>query len=167
VHRYLISVERRAPADPQTVFDVLADPAMHPVIDGSGTVRALTHSAPTRLHLGAEFGMDMRLGSRYHVTNRVVEFDAPRRIAWRHFNGHVWRYLLCSVDGGTLVTEQWDATGVWNRAALALLGFPRRNRRGMIATLDRLAVRFEQPTTMTADPAPDLSPSPATPDRDA
>lgn len=144
MNRYLISVERHIPADAQALFDVLADPAMHPVIDGSGTVRAVIHRSPARLHLGAEFGMDMRLGTRYRVTNRVVEFDEPQRIGWRHFNGHVWRYILCSVDGGTLVTEQWDATGVWNRAALAMLGFPRRNRKGMIATLERLAARFER-----------------------
>lgn len=144
MNRYLISVERHIPADAQALFDVLADPAMHPVIDGSGTVRAVINRSPARLHLGAEFGMDMRLGTRYRVTNRVIEFDEPQRIAWRHFNGHVWRYILRSVDGGTLVTEQWDATGVWDRAALAMLGFPRRNRKGMIATLERLAARFER-----------------------
>lgn len=167
MNRYLISVERLIQADAQALFDVLADPDMHPVIDGSGTVRAVAHGASARLHLGAEFAMDMRLGTRYRITNRVIEFDEPWRIAWRHFNGHIWRYLLRSVDGGTLVTEQWDATAVWNRAALAMLGFPRRNRRGMIATLERLAARYERPATVTDDPAADQSPTSASPDHDA
>jgi hypothetical protein len=37
-----------------------------------------------------------------------------------------------------LVTEQWDARPAKSRLALALLGFPARNRAGMIASLQRL-----------------------------
>lgn len=150
--RYLISVDRWIPADARRLFDVLANPAMHPVIDGSGTVRAVMEGSPPRLHPDAEFGMDMHLGTRYRITNRVIEFDEPRLIGWRHFNGHVWRYLLRSVNGGTLVTEQWDARRVWNRAVLVLLGFHRRNRGGMVATLERLAAPFETPATATRGP---------------
>ncbi|HEY2984278.1 MAG TPA: hypothetical protein VGJ38_09015 [Jatrophihabitantaceae bacterium] len=36
----LVTQTRMITADPQTLFDIVADPAMHPVIDGSGTVRA-------------------------------------------------------------------------------------------------------------------------------
>ena len=124
------------PADPQRLFDIVADPAMHPLIDGSGSVRGQRAGAPERLSSGATFGMDMKLGAPYKITNTVVEFEEGRRIAWRHFNGHVWRYIFEPVDGGTKVTEQWDARPAKNRLLLRLLGFPKRNRAGMLATLD-------------------------------
>ncbi len=135
---YLVTEQRRIAADSQRLFDIVADPAMHPVIDGSGSVRAAHDGHPERLALGARFGMDMKLGAPYHVSNVVLEFEDGRRIAWRHFNGHVWRYIFTSVEGGTLVTEQWDARPAHNRILLRLLGFPARNRRGMRATLARL-----------------------------
>ena len=137
--RYLVTVRRTIAADRQTLFDIIADPAQHPVIDGSNSVRALRDGAPERLALGATFSMDMHLAADYRIVNRVIEFDEPSRIAWRHFNGHIWRYLFTEVDGGTEVTEQWDARSAHNRLALWLLGFPRRNRAGMTATLGRLA----------------------------
>jgi len=140
---YLFSESRVIAADPQAIFDIVADPAMHPVMDGSGTVQAVQESAPPRLELGATFGMDMKLGAPYKITNEVVEFEEGRRIAWRHFNGHLWRYLFEPVDGGTKVTEQWDARRVWNKLALRVARFPSRNRAGILATLeklDRLAV---------------------------
>ena len=140
---YLVSESRVIVADPQAIFDIVADPAMHPVMDGSGTVQAVQESAPPRLELGATFGMDMKLGAPYKITNEVVEFEEGRRIAWRHFNGHLWRYLFEPVDGGTKVTEQWDARRVWNKLALRVARFPSRNRAGILATLeklDRLAV---------------------------
>lgn len=136
--QYLVTVERTIPASAQELFDILADPAQHPVIDGSGSVRGALPRNPPRLSLGAEFGMDMKLGARYRITNRVIEFEEGHRIAWRHFNGHIWRYVFDQTDDATGVSEQWDASHVWNRFFLALVGFPRRNRRGMEATLARL-----------------------------
>jgi hypothetical protein len=135
---YLVSESRTISADAQRLFDIVADPAMHPVIDGSGSVQAVRGDAPARLSLGATFGMDMKLGAAYKITNTVVEFEEGRRIAWRHFNGHIWRYIFEPVDGGTKVTEQWDARRVWNKIGLRLSGFPRRNRDGILATLQRL-----------------------------
>ncbi len=83
--------------------------------------------------------MSMRLGASYQVRNTVVEFEESRRIAWRHFAGHRWRYLLTPVSSGTLVREEWDPSPVpWLYPALRLLGFPERNRRGMELTLARL-----------------------------
>lgn len=138
MNAYLVTETRVIGADAQTLFDVLADPAKHPVIDGSGSVRALRPGAPERLALGSKFSMDMKVGASYKIVNTVVEFDEPTTLAWRHFNGHIWRYRFESVEGGTLVTEQWDARTVRNRLLLKLMGFPRRNRQGMRATLERL-----------------------------
>jgi uncharacterized protein YndB with AHSA1/START domain len=138
----IVSVTVKVNAAPQTIFDLLADPSKHGEIDGSGSVRNAQSSAPARLSLGARFGMDMKLGVNYKITNEVVEFDEPRRIAWRHFGGHVWRYILEPVDGGTMVTEQFD----WNTAKsplmMRVMNYPAKNRVSIEKTLKRLADRF-------------------------
>jgi len=136
----VVAVERVVPADPQTVFDLLADPAQHPLLDGSGSVRRAREGNPERLSRGAHFGMDMHLGLTYPIRNVVVEFEEGRLIAWRHFAGHRWRYRLSPVAAGTLVREEWDSTRaphLW--AWYRLMRFPQRNRAGMTATLRRLS----------------------------
>jgi uncharacterized protein YndB with AHSA1/START domain len=136
---YLVSVSRVIAADRQTLFDIIADPAQHPVIDGSNSVRALRHGAPERLGPGATFSMDMHLGASYKIENTVVEFDEPTVIGWRHFNGHIWRYRFTDLgDGTTEVVEEWDARTAKRRLALLVMGFPKRNRAGMTKTLERL-----------------------------
>lgn len=144
---YLVTVQRLIPANRQALFDIVADPAQHPVIDGSGTVRAIQPGGPDRLGPGVKFGMDMRMAANYKILNTVVEFEEGRLIGWRHFNGHIWRYKFADAPDGTLVVEEWDARTAHNRPGLVLMGFPWRNRRGMTATLKRL----EQVATGAAD----------------
>ena len=55
------------------VFNLLADPHKHSVIDGSKSVQGVLR-APKRLSLGSKFGMSMKIGIRYRITNTVVEF---------------------------------------------------------------------------------------------
>jgi hypothetical protein len=138
-------------ADPQTVFDLLADPSRHPVIDGSGTVRAASEDRPDRLALGSKFGMSMKMGVPYSITNEVVEFDEPNLIAWRHTGHHVWRYRLRPVDGGTEVTEEFDWGVARVPLALKLTGVPKRNAKAIEATLDRLAAHFAADTDTDTD----------------
>jgi len=133
------SIDVAAPAD--VVFGILADPRQHARIDGSGSVRD-TVSGPERLERGATFGVDMKLGGvPYRISNRVVEFEEGRRIAWRHFGGHRWRYELEPVaGGGTRVTESFDYSmyAAPQRLLVEALGFPSRNRRGIEQTLHTL-----------------------------
>lgn len=128
-------------ASPQQVFDLLADPGRHSELDGSGSVRG-SISGPARLSQGARFGMRMRLGVPYVIRNQVVEFEEGRRIAWRHFHRHVWRYELEPAGSGTRVTESFDYRDSRSPQALERMGFPARNTRGIEATLDRLKERF-------------------------
>lgn len=132
-----VSVSRVIAADPGTIFAVLADPSKHAVIDGSGTVRHVRGN-PERLHLGATFSMDMKVGLPYFVKNKVVEFDEGRLIAWQHFGKHRWRYELEPVDGGTRVTETFD----WSTAAspwfIEKMGYPQKHPASMEKTLERL-----------------------------
>jgi uncharacterized protein YndB with AHSA1/START domain len=132
-----VSVERFIPVPPEVIFEVLADPSRHPVIDGSGTVRRVRR-APRRLEPGSRFGMSMRLGLPYPIRNRVVEFEENRLIAWCHPGGHRWRYELVPHDGGTRVIETFDWSTARSPAAIEAAGFPERNRVAMVTTLRRL-----------------------------
>jgi uncharacterized protein YndB with AHSA1/START domain len=141
-----LSVERVVPAPAERIFDLLADPRRHRDIDGSGTlVQAV--EGPERLSLGAVFGMDMRIGGPYRMTNTVVEFEEGRRIAWqprpahalagRAIGGRIYRYELTPVEGGTLVRETWDIRQ--ERVPPLLWALRPLVKRSLETTLDRLA----------------------------
>ncbi len=135
----VITRSRTIGAPAQRIFDLLADPAAHPRFDGSGTVKAPT-KAPERLSLGANFGMSMKIGAPYKITNEVLEFEEGRRIAWRHFGGHIWRYELEPAGDGqtTRVTETFDARPAKHPIVTRLMGFYRRHPSDIEATLERL-----------------------------
>ena len=65
------------------VFDVVANPHLHAVIDGSKSVKSVIYG-PERLSLGDKFGMNMQIGIKYKITNTVVEYEENKVIAWRH-----------------------------------------------------------------------------------
>ncbi|MEY9213950.1 SRPBCC family protein [Thermobifida halotolerans] len=142
-HRVSRSIVVNAPAE--EVFAVIADPRRHPDLDGSATVRGHLHG-PTRLTAGSEFGMDMKMfGVPYRMTNRVVEYEKDRRIAWRHIGAHRWRWELEPLDDGTTrVTETFDYSTTGPLAVLyRLAGHPARNARAIEATLPRLKALVE------------------------
>lgn len=151
----VVSSSTTIAAPPKVVFAILSDPHQHPRIDGSGSVRGLIEG-PDRLARGDTFGVSMRLfGLPYSIRNRVVEFEPDRLIAWRHFGAHRWRYELePTAEGGTAVTETWDATryGPLWFAGLRLAGFPKRNRRGITKTLVRLKAAAEADATQPPEP---------------
>nr|WP_294694412.1 SRPBCC family protein [uncultured Friedmanniella sp.] len=133
------SASRVVPASAADVFDLLASPRRHALIDGSGTVADVQERTPERLSAGARFGMQMRWGLPYKILNQVVEFEEGRRIAWRHFGGHVWRYELEPLDGSrTRVTETFDAGPSRSPLVLRLIRAAPRNQRSIEQTLDRL-----------------------------
>lgn len=73
-------------ATPDAVFAVLADPASHAAIDGTGWVREPLDPAPLT-HEGQMFRMAMyhenHPDKNYEMANRVEIADAPRTIAWQ------------------------------------------------------------------------------------
>lgn len=136
-----VSVTRFVPAPPEEIFELLADPRKHALIDGSGTVQK-SLSGPQRLSKGATFGMSMKIGLPYRIKNTVEEFEEGRRIAWRHIGRHRWRYELEPTEGGTNVTETFDTSHVPApvRPLIKLAG--RANRESIEKTLDRLVEHF-------------------------
>ena len=141
-HGKVVSRSTIVPAGADKIFDVLADARRHREFDGSGSVRDAFVDAPERLSLGAKFGMKMRIVVPYSMTNTVVEFEEGRRIGWRHVGGHVWRYILEPVEGGTKVTEEFDWST--NRAPLMLkvMNAQKNNANAIDKTLGRLVAMF-------------------------
>lgn len=134
-------VSREIAATPEQLFEVIADPTMHHVIDGSGTVRHAT-GEPRQLQLGDKFSTNMRIVVPYRMRNTVVEYEKNRLIAWSHMGRWRWRYELESIgtddEPRTRVTETFD----WGPSPVGfyvtMTGAPERNRKGMEKTLARL-----------------------------
>ena len=141
----VVSVERVIPAPPDRIFAVIADPARHREIDGSGTVRDAKDVGDERLTLGSTFGMKMRMGIPYSMVSTIVEYEENRRIAWQTRppapfsklgGGRIWRYELEPVDGGTLVRESWDIGQETVKAFVRPAA--KHTRQNMEKTLERL-----------------------------
>lgn len=114
-------------AAPDRVFAVLADPASHQAIDGTGWVRECVDAAPLTQE-GQVFRMAMYHENHpdkdYEMANRVEVFDRPRSIAWQPgqespetgelgFGGWIWRYdLEDSGPSQTTVTLTYDWSAV-------------------------------------------------------
>ncbi len=132
-----VSVERVIPAPAERIFDILADPSRHQDFDGSDTVRS-ARGEPTRLAMGSRFSMNMKMGVPYLISNKVVEFEENRLIAWRHFGRHIWRYELEPTEDGTRVRETFDwSTSLFPRG-IELMGYDRSHPANMELTLQRL-----------------------------
>ena len=78
-----LTVERVIPAPPEKIFDLLADPGGPSEDRRLGRGGAAKVGGPDRLELGSTFGMGMKLGVPYSATNKVIEFEDGRRIAWQ------------------------------------------------------------------------------------
>lgn len=119
-----VSTTVDAPAD--IVFAVLADPAKHQAIDGTGWVRESLDGQP--LHeSGQLFRMAMYHANHpdgdYEIANLVRVFEPPRAIAWEpcqegadgelDHGGWVWRYDLSpAASDQTQVTLTYDWSAV-------------------------------------------------------
>jgi activator of Hsp90 ATPase-like protein len=108
------------------VFAVLADPAAHAAIDGTGWVQEAADRAPLT-EVGQIFRMDMyhpgHPGGDYQTANKVQVLDPPRAISWLtgtekadgtlEFGGWIWRYDLAPAGpSGTEVTLTYDWSAV-------------------------------------------------------
>jgi uncharacterized protein YndB with AHSA1/START domain len=118
-----VMVSRRIGAPAADVFRILANPHLHPHMDGSGMLRGAVSGA-TISGVGDVFVMKMyysELG-HYEMNNHVVEYEPDRRIGWEPEagRGHPgaggswgqrWSFEL-TPDGpdATIVTEIYDCS---------------------------------------------------------
>ena len=144
----VVSVDRVIQAPPEALFAVVADATRHPEIDGSGQLVKAKDGASQHLVLGSTFGMSMKMGVPYTVTNTVIEFEQDRRIAWqtvlagplgRLLGGRIWRYEFEPVEGATLVTESWDLSQDKQAFFLKNPKVGQHTAASMSKSLDRLA----------------------------
>jgi len=138
------------------VFDVLANPSTHAVIDGTGWVRESLDDA--RLdHVGQVFRMamyhDNHPDKNYEMANRVEVFDRPSAIGWKPgqispdtgelgFGGWTWRYDLAPAGpAGTEVTltYDWSAVPAKIREYIQFPPFEQRHLDNSLEHLARLA----------------------------
>jgi hypothetical protein len=148
-NRDQVSVDRVIAAPPEKIFELLADPASHQKIDGSGTVREAKGDGPTRLSLGSTFGMSMKIGLPYSMVSTVVEFDENRCIAWqskppssfgaRFGGGRIWRYS----------SNQTVAPGCWTWDISQESSRPRSGRRPEDRQVDGADPRAHRPLQFT------------------
>ena len=75
--------------------------------------------------------MKMKILVPYKMMNTVVEFEEGSRIGWRHVGGHVWRYILEPVDGGTK-----------SQLGLKIMNAPSNNAKSIEKTLANLVRVF-------------------------
>jgi uncharacterized protein YndB with AHSA1/START domain len=120
-----LELTRTISAPPAAVFAVIADPAGHVKIDGSGMLVAAPDSSPMT-GVGDSFVMNMDrepLGDiplgKYQVRNTVTAFVRDELFEWNVGGvdqppfGHVYGYRLQNGgDGTTLVTLYVDWSGV-------------------------------------------------------
>jgi uncharacterized protein YndB with AHSA1/START domain len=117
-----------------SVFAVLADPAAHAAIDGTGWVAEAVDRAPLT-EVGQIFRMDMYHSGHpdgdYQVVNRVEVLDPPRAVGWQtgtekddgklEFGGWVWRYDLAPLgpsETEVTLTYDWSAVPQYIREYL-------------------------------------------------
>jgi len=130
-------------ASAHELFEILSHPHRHHEIDGSGMV-GLVATGEERMVEGGTFTVNMKaMGMPYRITSQVTVIVPDRVVEWQHPSGHRWRYEFEQISPGqTRVTETWDYRETrWVRAH-ELMGFPKRNARGIEQTLVRLAERY-------------------------
>jgi uncharacterized protein YndB with AHSA1/START domain len=151
------------------VFAVLADPATHAAIDGTGWVQEAADQA-LLTGAGQIFRMDMyhpgHPDGEYQVVNQVQVLDPPRAISWLtgtekddghlEFGGWIWRYDLAPLGPSeTEVTLTYDWSAVPQFIRERGIQFPPFGPEHLTNSLHHLA-ELAAPTT--GGQTPDMRP---------
>lgn len=121
-----VAVSRTIEAPADKLFELLTNPASHPLIDGSGMLREASGGVIS----GIDDVFTMRMHNDemgdYEMLNHVVQYEQDRRIGWEPVlsragrqedeadvgerSGHRWSYLLTPDGQGTVVTQTYDCS---------------------------------------------------------
>ncbi|KAA0024431.1 hypothetical protein [Antrihabitans cavernicola] len=129
-----------------SIFAVLANPAKHVEMDGSGML-VLARAPEVITAVGQIFAMSMKdeQGRSYEVDNHVAAFDADRHIAWlpgaagAEPLGIRWDWVLEPTETDTRVTQRCDWSQVTNERYLATFTLPRVSAEKMRASIEKVA----------------------------
>lgn len=152
-----VSASTAIHALPKTIFAILADPAKHTAIDGTGWVRKTTASRPLTA-VGQIFRMPMfhpgHPDGNYETANRIQVFDPPTIISWEtgydaedgtlRFGGWTWRYDLKATGPAkttVTLTYDWSATSQATRDRIGFPPFPREHLANSLAHLAELVTQ--------------------------
>ena len=144
-------------ASAEVIFTVLADPAKHAAIDGTGWVSESLDSHPLTA-AGQTFRMAMyhknHPDGAYEMINEVLAFDPPSAISWKpgynagngrlEFGGWTWRYDLAPAGPSktsVTLTYDWSAVPDSVRSYLQFPPFPPDHLSNSLAHLAQLATR--------------------------
>ena len=134
-----MSASREIAAEPEAIFELIADPAQQPRWDGNDNLTEA--AAGQRVHaVGDVFRMMVHSGTVRE--NHIVEFEEGRRIAWlpseegKQPPGHLWRWEIEPVgDGRSKVTHTYDWTNLTDEKRLV---------RARATTADNLAASIDR-----------------------
>jgi hypothetical protein len=152
-----VSATETIDASAEIIFTVLADPATHAAIDGTGWVREPLDREPLTA-AGQIFRMAMfhpnHPDGDYQIANQIQVLDRPTAISWKPgydtgdgtlgFGGWVWRYDLAPAEpSGTAVTLSYDWSDVPDpiRQNIGFPPFPPDHLSNSLAHLADLATR--------------------------
>lgn len=138
----VVAASRVIPVAASAIFELIADPSQQPRWDGNDNLGSADAGQRVRA-IGDVFTMRLTRDGMVRE-NHVVEFEEGRVIAWKPAEvggepiGHLWRWQLEPVDGGTRVTHIYDWTDLHDPARLVRARATTSNR--LDRSIARLAV---------------------------
>jgi hypothetical protein len=155
-------------ASPEVIFAILADPAKHAAIDGTGWVAESPDDRPLTA-VGQIFRMTMYHANHpdgnYEMANRIQVFEPPNAISWEpgydagdgslRFGGWTWRYDLTPAgpsETKVTLTYDWSAVPGSLREHIGIPPFPPDHLGNSLAHLADLATsrQARKPANRTA-----------------
>lgn len=144
-------VSRIIGAPANAIFDLLTNPAKHPLIDGSGFIRSVDHGDRIKA-VGDSFRMNMEgdhMGGEYQTDNEVTGYVPDKLLAWKTAPagtkppGWEWMWELAAQSPGeTEVTLTYDWSKVTDKDLLRKVHFPLVNEQQLDDSLANLAAQF-------------------------
>ena len=139
----VVTSERLVRAEPEAIFELIADPALQPGWDGNDNL-AEAPAGQRVTGVGQAFTMELTAGGTRE--NHVVEFEEGRRIAWKPSPlgeepfGHLWRWELepGAEPGVTRVRHTYDWSGLPDTAE------PKRIARARGTTAEKLQASVDR-----------------------
>lgn len=142
----IASASREIAASPESIFELIADPAQQPRWDGNDNLVEAASGQRIRA-IGDVFNMTTTQGNVRE--NHVVEFEEARRIAWKPAEpgqeppGHLWRWVLEPIaPSRTRVTHTYDWTQLTDEKRFARARATTPDK--LQSSVNRLATIVEQ-----------------------